>query len=46
MFLILGEVGIDFSFSAHLNQSYDLRCADIIEMIAQSNPILIPDISR
>jgi hypothetical protein len=34
-----------FSFSVHYNQPCDLSCANIIEMIAESDPISIPDIS-
>jgi hypothetical protein len=36
----------DISFSVHLNQPWDLSCAHIVEMRAESDPIFIPDISR
>jgi hypothetical protein len=35
-----------FSFSVHFNQPCDLSCANIVEMIAESDPILIPNILR
>jgi hypothetical protein len=43
---MLEKVGIDFSLSVHFNQPCDLSCANIVEMIAESDPIFIPDISR
>jgi hypothetical protein len=46
IFLIFEKVGIDFSFLAHFNQLCDLSCANIVEIIAESDSILISDISR
>jgi hypothetical protein len=44
--LVLEKVGIDFSFSVHFSQPCDLSYTNIVEMIAESDPICIPDISR
>jgi hypothetical protein len=35
-----------FPFSVHFNQPTDLSCANIVEMISESDPISIPDILR
>jgi hypothetical protein len=37
---------MDFSFSVHFNQPCDLSCANIVEVIAESDPIFIPDIFK
>jgi hypothetical protein len=34
-----------FLFSVHFNQACDLSCANIAEMMAESDPIFVPDIS-